>query len=52
MADAGCLRMFDPARRPAVEKLRREAAALKRLLADRLAPALGLPLGFNALDGD
>jgi predicted lipoprotein len=42
----------DPARRPAVEKLRREAAALKRLLADRLAPALGLPLGFNALDGD
>jgi predicted lipoprotein len=42
----------DPARRPAVEKLRRETAALKRVLADRLAEALGLPLGFNALDGD
>jgi hypothetical protein len=42
----------DPARRPAVERLRREALALKRVLADRLAPALGLPLGFNALDGD
>jgi len=42
----------DVARRPAVEKLRREATALKRVLADKLAPALGLPLGFNALDGD
>lgn len=42
----------DAQRRPAVEKLRRDALALKRVLADRLAPALGLPLGFNALDGD
>jgi len=44
VADAGA--------RPAVEKLRRDSQALKRLLAEKLAPALGLPLGFNALDGD
>ncbi|MGY4801504.1 imelysin family protein [Teichococcus aerofrigidensis] len=42
----------DAARRPAVERLRQEAVALKALLAQRLAPALGIPLGFNALDGD
>lgn len=42
----------DAATRPSAEKLRRDASALKRLLAEKLAPALGLPLGFNALDGD
>lgn len=42
----------DPARRPAVERLRREALALKRILAERLTVALDLALGFNALDGD
>ncbi|MGE0253423.1 MAG: imelysin family protein [Alphaproteobacteria bacterium] len=42
----------DPAVRPAVEQLRREAAALKALIVQRLAPALGTPVGFNALDGD
>jgi predicted lipoprotein len=42
----------DVGARPSVEKLRRDASALKRLLAEKLAPALGLPLGFNALDGD
>ncbi|MDD3517536.1 MAG: imelysin family protein [Chromatiales bacterium] len=42
----------DPAERRKVEKLAREAAALKALLAQRLAPALGIPVGFNALDGD
>ena len=42
----------DPVRREAVEKLRQEVAALKRILAGRLVEALGLPLGFNALDGD
>lgn len=42
----------DPAARPAVETLVREAAALKALLAQRLTVALGIPLGFNALDGD
>lgn len=44
--------LADPARRPALEKLRRDASVLKRLMADKLAPALGLPIGFNALDGD
>lgn len=44
VADAGA--------RPQVEKLRRDASTLKRLLAEKMAPALGLPLGFNALDGD
>lgn len=42
----------EPAKRPAVERLRREATALKRLLAEKLSVALDLPLGFNALDGD
>lgn len=42
----------DPARREAVAVVQRESAALKALLAQRLAPALGVPLGFNALDGD
>jgi predicted lipoprotein len=42
----------DPARRPAVERLRREVTALKTIMAERLTAALGLPLGFNALDGD
>jgi predicted lipoprotein len=42
----------DPARRTAVERLRREAFALKRLIAERLTVALDLALGFNALDGD
>lgn len=42
----------DMARRPTLLTLLREATALKRLLAEKLAPALGLPLGFNALDGD
>ena len=34
------------------ERLRREALALKRLIAERLTVALDLALGFNALDGD
>lgn len=42
----------DPVARPGVEKLAREAAALKALLVQRLAPAAGIPIGFNALDGD
>jgi len=44
--------LADTARRPALEKLRADAMGLKRLLAENLAPGLGLPLGFNALDGD
>ncbi len=38
--------------RRAFETLSRETKALKALLAQRLAPALGVPVGFNALDGD
>lgn len=35
-----------------VEQLQAEAAALKAILAKDLTAALGIPLGFNALDGD
>lgn len=42
----------DPAGRAAVEKTQRDAAALKTLLAQKLSAALGIPVGFNALDGD
>lgn len=42
----------DARQRPAVERLVRETAALKTLVAQRLTEALGIPLGFNALDGD
>jgi hypothetical protein len=42
----------DPARRSAVEKLAREAKALRALLAQRLTVAIGVPLGFNSMDGD
>ena len=34
------------------DTLAREAKALKALLVQRLAPALGIPVGFNQLDGD
>jgi predicted lipoprotein len=42
----------DAKARPQFDKLAREVKALKALLAQRLAPALGVPVGFNALDGD
>lgn len=42
----------DPALRPPVEKLTKQVQALKQIVRDRLAPALGLAVGFNALDGD
>lgn len=38
--------------RPKVERLQAEAAALKAILAKDLTAAIGIPLGFNALDGD
>lgn len=38
--------------RPQAEKLAAELVALKKLLGDRLPPALDIPVGFNALDGD
>ena len=42
----------DPALRPPVKKLAKQMQALKQIVRDRLAPALGLAVGFNALDGD
>lgn len=41
-----------PAMRPALDQLALEAAALRALLGRDLAPALGVPVGFNSLDGD
>lgn len=42
----------DAKMRPQVEALVAELLALKKLLGDRLPPALDIPVGFNALDGD
>lgn len=42
----------DPARRPEVEMLSTWVRALKQIVRERLAPALGLSVGFNAMDGD
>ncbi|MGE3481236.1 MAG: imelysin family protein [Gammaproteobacteria bacterium] len=41
-----------PGQRQSVERLLAAASELKRLLGDPLPSALGLPLGFNSLDGD
>ncbi|MBR0681847.1 imelysin family protein [Roseomonas eburnea] len=38
--------------RAAVEELLRALGTLRRLLGERGAPALGLPMGFNSMDGD
>lgn len=42
----------DPATRPQVEKLATQIQALRQLVGMRLATALNLSVGFNALDGD
>jgi len=42
----------DPAKRPAAEKLTTQVLALKQIVKTRLAAALDLQVGFNALDGD
>ena len=42
----------DPARRAQVETLRTQAMAMKQIVETRMATALGLGVGFNALDGD
>ena len=42
----------DPALRPPVKKLAKQIQAVKQIVRERLAPALGLAVGFNALDGD
>jgi predicted lipoprotein len=44
--------VIDPTARPNVEKLHLEVRALRQIIAQRLAPALGFEVGFNALDGD
>ena len=42
----------DPGLRPKAKKLALQVRALRQIVRDRLAPALGFPVGFNALDGD
>lgn len=42
----------DPALRPKARKLALQVRALRQIVRDRLAAALGLAIGFNALDGD
>lgn len=42
----------DPAARPTLEKLETELRALRQIVERRVAPALDMTLGFNALDGD
>jgi len=42
----------DPLRRPQVEALHAAVKALAEQVARQLPAALGLSLGFNALDGD
>lgn len=42
----------DPAQRPMAKKLHVQVRALRQIVRNRLAGALGLPIGFNALDGD
>lgn len=42
----------DAGARRQAEALATELLALKKLLGDRLPPALDIPVGFNALDGD
>ncbi|MEL3888832.1 imelysin family protein [Ferrovibrio sp. MS7] len=44
--------LANPAQRAMLDKLRADAGALKNLLAEKLAPALDIQVGFNALDGD
>lgn len=42
----------DPDERAKLDQLSKEVLALRDILAQRLAPALGVPVGFNSLDGD
>lgn len=42
----------DARARPQAETLAAELVALKKLLSERVPPALDIPVGFNALDGD
>ena len=42
----------DAVLRPKAKKLALQVRALRQIARDRLAPALGFPVGFNSLDGD
>ena len=42
----------DAVLRPKVKKLALQVRALRQIVRQRLAPALGFPVGFNSLDGD
>ncbi len=44
--------LSDPELRPRVEKLLTQVTALKQIVKTRVAAALGVSVGFNALDGD
>ncbi|SMF81376.1 hypothetical protein SAMN06265365_1402 [Tistlia consotensis] len=44
--------VVDPKRRKAVDKLLTQLVAIKQILRSRFSPATGLPIGFNAMDGD
>jgi predicted lipoprotein len=44
--------IVDPEERKKVEKLELQSRALRSLFEQRLAPALDIPVGFNAMDGD
>jgi len=44
--------VMDAQQRKLVEKLTTQTRALRQITAERLAPALGLSVGFNSLDGD
>ncbi|NKC31231.1 imelysin family protein [Falsiroseomonas selenitidurans] len=44
--------VVQPAGRAAVEALLLASGQARRLLTERVAPAIGLPVGFNSMDGD
>lgn len=44
--------VVDPGRRPQTEKLSLQVRAMRKLVRTRLAEALDLAVGFNAMDGD
>ncbi|MDW3098898.1 MAG: imelysin family protein [Alphaproteobacteria bacterium] len=46
------LAVKDTDERATLEKLSKQVRALRQIVAERLAPALGLSIGFNSLDGD
>jgi len=43
---------IDPEKRPQLEQLTKQVQAIKQIIKNRLSRALGMTVGFNALDGD